>query len=156
MTKAQEQAKQEAIEHLKTVVKPGDTVYTILRSVSRSGMSRTVSAMVHLPDGPFDISGWAAKATGLTLDRDRLGVKMQGCGTDMGFELVYQLAWALFREGFGCVGEGCPSNDHSNGDRDYTPHMTDAERTGADGTLCTCHKEHMHSDPGYSLRQRWL
>jgi len=43
---------------------------------------------------------------------------------------------ALFSGGFTCPGKDCPSNDHSNGDRDYTPHM--------------------HTDPGYALRQRWL
>jgi hypothetical protein len=25
-------------------------------------------------------------------------------------------------EDFGCIGEGCPSADHLNGDYDYTPH----------------------------------
>jgi len=60
-----------------------------------------------------------------------------GAGMDMGYHVVYNLARTLFADGFACVGEGCPSNDHSNGDRDYTP-----------GRL--------HSDPGYALRHRWL
>lgn len=59
-----------------------------------------------------------------------------GCGMDVGFSLVYNLGWVLFPNGFECVGERCPSNDHSNGDRDYSPHH--------------------HSDGGYALRQRWL
>lgn len=75
---------------------------------------------------------------------------------DMGFWAVYQLSYGLFKGGFGCIGEGCPSNDHSNGDRDYTPHMSEADRMGADGELCNCHKDHMHNDGGYALKQRWL
>ena len=38
----QELDRQEAIEHLRTMLQPGDTVYTVLRNVSRSGMSRGI------------------------------------------------------------------------------------------------------------------
>lgn len=34
--------KEEAIQELRNILKPGDRVYTILRSVSRSGMSRCI------------------------------------------------------------------------------------------------------------------
>jgi hypothetical protein len=61
---------------------------------------------------------------------------MGGCGMDMGFAAVYGLSYALFGKGFECTGPNCPANDHSNGDRDYTPHM--------------------HSDGGYALKHRWL
>jgi hypothetical protein len=81
---------------------------------------------------------------------------------DMGFHLVYNLSYSLFPDGFGCIGRAedyrfhCPSNDHSNGDRDYTPHMSENERLGADGSLCTCHATHWHKDGGYALIQKWL
>lgn len=130
------QEKTEAIESLRKIVKPGDTVYTILRHVSRSGMSRSISVMVVEDGAPNDVSWLVAKAGLGRFDRNHDGVKVQGCGMDMGFHLVYNLAWTLYGNNFECVGEGCPSNDHSNGDRDYTPHK--------------------HSDGGYALRQRWL
>jgi hypothetical protein len=134
MSKATEKA--EAIERLRGMLKPGDTVYTILRHVSRSGMSRSISVVVVQDGVPFDVS-WAVAKAGLgRFDRDRDGVKVTGCGMDMGFHLVYNLAWTLYPDGFGCVGEHCPSNDHSNGDRDRTPHK--------------------HSDGGYALVHRWL
>ena len=133
---AKETERQEAIEKLRGMVKPGDTLYTILRHVSRSGMQRTIDVLVMTKDGPFSIAGWAAKAVRLPMDSDRWGVKVGGVGMDAGFELVYNLGYALFGNGWGCVGEGCPSNDHANGDRDYSPHA--------------------HSDGGYALRQRWL
>jgi hypothetical protein len=38
------------------------------------------------------------------------------------FTVVYALGAALFPGGFRCTGETCPSNEHTNGDRDYSPH----------------------------------
>lgn len=129
--------KQSSKEKLLELVKPGDTVYTILRHVSRSGMTRVIDLLVMSEESPRSMSHYAADLMGCRMDRDRWGVKIGGAGMDMGFHLVYSLSYCLFKEtGFGCIGEGCPSNDHSNGDRDYTPHM--------------------HSDPGYALKQRWL
>lgn len=128
--------KTEAVERLLDWVAPGDEVCTVLRHVSRSGMSRSVSPILLLEDGPFDASGFVARAVGEKFDRTNGGVKVGGCGMDMGFALVYDLARSLFPGGFECVGAGCPSNDHSNGDQDFSPHH--------------------HSDGGYALRQRWL
>jgi hypothetical protein len=90
------------------------------------------------------VSYLVARALGERIDRNNGGVKVSGCGMDMGFSLVYNLSHVLYPDGFTCTGEGspdvwgshCPSNDHSNGDRDYTPHD--------------------HRDGGYAIRHRWL
>lgn len=128
---AKEAARADAQAKLREWLKPGDTVYTILRSVSRSGMSRTIGVVLLQPDNRggtrplVDLHpNWlVSQAVGLRMSaKDRDGVVVGGCGMDMGFHLVYSLSASLFRDGFGCIGEGCPSNDHSNGDRDYTPH----------------------------------
>ena len=135
----QQSSKSEAKERLLELVKPGDTIYTILRHVSRSGMTRVIDLVILPADdknGPRSVVGHASRLLSMPLDRDRRGIKIGGCGMDMGFELVYQLSYALFKDGFECIGEDCPANDHSNGDKDYTPHK--------------------HSDPGYALRQCWL
>ena len=128
--------RQEAADKLRELVKPGDTVYTVLRHVSRSGMMRVIDPVLIRPDGPFSLAGWAAVLTDSPLDRDRWGVKMGGCGMDMGFSLVYEISHALFPEGFTCIGDRCPSNDHHNGDRNYSPHA--------------------HKEGGYALRHKWL
>lgn len=125
-----------AIETLRENVKPGDTVYTIVRHVSRSGMTRDISVLLMTDDGPWEVSGLVALAIGERRNRDNGGVRVGGCGMDMGFHIVYQLGHALFPDGFTCAGEGCRSNDHSNGDRDRTPHH--------------------HTDGGYALRHRWM
>lgn len=137
MTKQQEQEKQEAITKLRELLPPGSTVYTILRHVSRSGMSRSISLVIHTPEGPLDIDWLVRRVLGLTFDRNNAGLKVQGCGTDMGFHIVYELGYALWGKEWPCTGQQCPSNVHFNGDRDYTV-----------GRL--------HGDGGYCLRHRWL
>jgi hypothetical protein len=82
------------------------TVYTVLRSVSSSGMTRHISLKVAQGDDIYDITYLAAQAMGDKL-HDKQGyntIKVNGCGMDMGFHLVYSLASVLFageeREGY--------------------------------------------------------
>ena len=127
---------EQAKEYLKEYTQPGTTLYTILRQVSRSGMSRHISVLAPVKDGMYDITHLVAKVIGERRNQDDGGLVIGGAGMDMGFEVVYRLSQALYRDGFTCIGEKCPSNDHSNFDRDYTPHK--------------------HSSGGYALKQRWL
>lgn len=153
---AKEAAKAEACAKLREWIKPGDTVYTILRNVSRSGMSRDVSVVLikrdeHGNEYTLHPNWLVGAAIGARVKQGwNDAIVMRGCGTDMGFEIVYNLAYALWPEGFGCVGEGCPSNEHSNGDRDYTPHGFTA--SGCAGAMAN----HWHKTPGYALRHKWL
>ena len=142
-TAAKEREKQEAIEKLREWIKPGDTVHTILRHVSQSGMSRDISVVLIRPDGSTLHPDYAvAKATGYPLSKKE-GIRIGGCGMDMGFQLVYVLSRILYADSFYCVGKGkrsergCPSNDHVNGSTNYR-------------------KSHKHSDGGYALIQKWL
>lgn len=138
-TKAELAEREEARDRLREMLNPGDTVYTVLRHVSRSGMSREITMHVIEDGEPWWISGYAARAAGNRLG-PRDGVVVSGCGMDMGFALVYELSRALYPDGFGCIGKGCPANDHVNpGDRrdDYSP-------------------DHWHREGGYALRHRWL
>lgn len=157
MTKAQQSEQQEARETLRKLFPPGSRVGTILRHVSRSGMSRSISVVTQDSDGIQDVSYLVARALGDKIDRDRGGVKVGGCGMDMGFSLVYNLSATLYPEGFGCVGENrekrerCPSCDHNNGDRDYTPHgHRPPVYTGPESL------HHWHRDGGYALRHYWI
>lgn len=149
--------KQDAIDQLREQLSPGDTIRPVLRHVSKSGMTRHID-LLYLKDGQLtQISYAAAMAMGEKVNTgNHSGIKAEGCGMDMGFSLIYNLGRTLYPNGVGCSGEGCPSNDHSNGDRDYTPHKSEDERRGADGQLCKCHKDHMHSDGGYAFRCQWI
>lgn len=91
----------EALDYLRDILRPGQTVYCILRHVSRSGMQRVISLHVLFPNDPVirDISTTAARVLGLLNDSQRGGIKIGGCGMDMGFHLVYELGAALWPDG---------------------------------------------------------
>lgn len=72
----------------------GTTIYTILRHVSRSGMSRVICPVV-VVDGEIR---WVnlydeqdKKKFWHKWDRKEDGYRLSGCGMDMGFALVYDL-----------------------------------------------------------------
>jgi hypothetical protein len=104
MTKKQS-AKLEAIEKLRGWIKPGDTVYTILDNVSRSGMSRAIRVVVPYTrdDGTIDHLH-PNYAVGTALDRkhwkrnghEQDALVIGGAGMDMGFALVYELSEKLY------------------------------------------------------------
>ena len=136
--KATKQQKADALARLHELIKPGDTVYTVLDHVSRSGMLRLIRLIVIVKNEPIDISSYADDLLGWGYRDGALVVT--GCGMDEGFHAVYSLSSLLYADGFRCIGEGCPSNDHSNGDpRGYSTSKT-----------------HIHRDGGYALRQSWL
>ena len=131
---------EKAREELLQVLKPGDTVYTILRHVSQSGMMRHIDVIVlgHgrvLPSEdirPLYYNYAVSKILGRKRT-DSGSLKVGGCGMDMGFSIVYGMGRALWPDGFDCIGKNCPANDHANGDD-------------------VAH----HEDGGYALRQQWL
>lgn len=131
-----EEKRQKNLEYLRSVLPPGSYVYTVLRSVSRSGMSRVIDCFRIGDDGPVWIAPAVASVTRSRLSNKHQGIHMGGCGMDMGFALVNELAYYLYPNGFECTGEKCPSNDHVNGDRNYEPHH--------------------HKSGGYALVHRWL
>lgn len=92
----QEQAK----KHLRTMLKPGMTVSTILNHCSSSGMSRSISAVIANKKGEIiKLDYWIAQAKGEHIDEKHGGLKMSGCGMDMGFALVYSLGQMLWPNG---------------------------------------------------------
>lgn len=90
----------EAIKALREWIKPGDTVYTSVVSVSRSGMSRKIKVFVIRKGEIFNISWHVAKTTERRFDRDSDSVIVNGAGMDMGFELVYTLSSVLYPKGY--------------------------------------------------------
>jgi hypothetical protein len=127
----------EALAYLREILKPGDTVSCVLRHVSRSGMSRRIDFYKSEGGEMLYLTGRIAHVLDMRVsDASGGGLVVGGCGMDMGFSVVYNLSSALYPQGFTCIGERCPSNDHNNGDRDHTPHH--------------------HQSGGYAMRCRWL
>lgn len=124
LTKAQRAEREEAIATLRKWCPPGATVYTVLDHVARSGMSRAIRLVVPYTreDGSIDHvhPNWAAgRVLGLRHwrrhGREQDALVIGGCGMDMGFHLVYELAASIYRDGYACLGAGkCPSPYHVN------------------------------------------
>lgn len=94
----------DAIKDLRKMLKPGATVYTVLRHVSASGMSRSISLVIPSKDHNgkpciTDITWLCAQSNGSIIDERHSGIKIGGCGMDMGFQLVYNLGLRLWPKG---------------------------------------------------------
>ena len=133
--KAKEQI--EAVEELRELVKPGAVVYTVLRHVSRSGMSRAIDLYIidqnHYTGKPGlrRITYAVSKALDYKYSDNHDALIVGGCGMDMGFSVVYNLGGVLYPEGW------------------------TREEGGSYGRHTAQVGEH-DKDGGYSLRQEWL
>jgi len=105
MPKVSKAERDEAIARLKEFLKPGDTLYTIIRQVSSSGMSRVIGVLHITPDPSEqepnrlrirDYSMLAARALEWRYNDKHDGVSVGGCGMDMSFHLVSTLSRLLF------------------------------------------------------------
>jgi len=103
MTKKQQ--KQESYDYAKKqlleyFVTEGDTIYTVLRSVAPSGMSRTMSLKVAKNGKILDLTYYASVVLDYPLVEvnGSRAIRVGGCGMDMGFHAVYSLSRVLFRD----------------------------------------------------------
>ena len=85
-------------EILRKLLKPGQTVWTLIRSVAPSGMSRKVSVFIVDEGRIRDISWNAAHAIGYSVNEHH-EVRVHGCGFDAGYEIVHNLGAALWPNG---------------------------------------------------------
>lgn len=131
MRKKPTEEKNAALAALQKYCKPGTTIYTILRHVARSGMSRCIDLYVYRNNQPVRLSGLVAAVLGMTLDKKWTAINVGGCGMDMGFHLVMNLSYAL--HGHKSKGDGIEADEMG---APFTP------RIG-------------HYRAGYSLRHQW-
>ena len=125
----------EAIKNLRKRIRPGMTVYTVLRHVSRTGMTRGIDVYLVKKSTHVWITGYVGKAIGCPQSmkdwQQSKVLRISGCGSDMGFEVVYNLGRVLFPQGF-------------------VPEK--AKKHGRNGTPDT----ELDTDGGYSLNHKWL
>ena len=143
----------EAIEKLRKFINPGDTVFTKLNHVSKSGMMRVIDVFVIKDNEPLRFSWSVADAIGATYDRKHEGVKVTGCGMDMGFAIVYDMGRVMFPDGFGIEG------NYPNGSkgRPTTKEMAaKAIEIGATFRGRNGDSSGWDNDGGYALNHRWL
>lgn len=81
--------KTEATQELRNILKDinTDTIYTVIRHVSASGMQREISVKMIDAGRIIHLDYLVSTATGKKLGKHG-GIVMKGCGMDMGFALV--------------------------------------------------------------------
>lgn len=94
-TKAKDERRAEALAYLRKLLRPGDRVYTVLRHVSSSGMSRRIDLYYICRNEPVYLTGYVAAAMDERVHRDG-GMTVGGCGMDMDFHVVHSLGYALW------------------------------------------------------------
>jgi hypothetical protein len=91
--------KQQAIDSLKNIfnLMPPEkrVIYCVLRSVSKSGMSRVIDFYTIENDKPQYLSGLIRMALGYRMAKNG-GLVVGGCGMDMGFHVVYTVASVIY------------------------------------------------------------
>jgi len=150
-----------AIEQLRALLKPGDTVYCVLRSVSRSGMSRNISFFIQ---DHTCIDVYIHDALSYSFAKSGSGLCVGGCGMDMGFAVVYDLGMKLFPDGFGVPCSFCGLRPTSKADASYLRNPANAAAEamhGNDDHVCEYFGRNgdpsgWDNDGGYALKQRWL
>jgi len=104
----------EWLQEMRAEIKPGDTIITVLRGVSASGMSRHIDVYrFYVKNGKVRrdwLSPRVAAVCGFTFDDKKECLRVSGCGMDMGYHVVYSLSRVLFTDGF-TDSSGWLSND---------------------------------------------
>lgn len=123
-----------AVKKLREYCTPGTKVYTALKKVSSSGMSRHISLYVATLDAGKpaiqDITYLVARALDYRRDEKDGGLIVGGCGMDMGYHLVNSLSYCL--------------------------HGMESKGKGQTGQV---YREDINSEnyhAGYSLQHEWL
>ena len=125
-----------ARRQLLSILSPGMCVHTILRSGSEQGKSKRISIILLQNDNYLYLTVCVATMMGLGLDAYRMEARVKGNMIAAGYTLIRNLSSNLWPDGFTCSGNGCPSQEHREGDRYFEPHH--------------------HADSANALRQMWL
>lgn len=88
----------EARVRLLRILKPGDTVWCVLRKVASTGMSRQIDFYVIVDNEPLWLSGRIASLLDYRQAKSE-ALMVSGCGMDMGFHVVYETGAALWPDG---------------------------------------------------------
>lgn len=89
----------EASKWLRSNVKPGSTIYCVLRHVSSSGMNRRISFFVIRKGVLICMDYYMAIIGVANRSKNHDGLTVSGCGMDMGFHCVYSLEMAMWPKG---------------------------------------------------------
>jgi hypothetical protein len=80
-----------AKDQLISLLSETDTIYTVLRSVSKSGLSRVISFHIVYRGAIIDLNYYIGAVLDYKPSKARGGLRVKGCGMDMGFHAVTSL-----------------------------------------------------------------
>lgn len=78
----------------------GETIYTVLRHVSRTGMTRWISVFAIRGGDLVNITRYVSEVTHFKYDDRRDALRVHGAGMDVGFHVVYELSYQLYDSGY--------------------------------------------------------
>jgi hypothetical protein len=77
----------------------GDTIYGIVKSVSASGMSRTIKFYTIKDNRPVFLTWSIGQLLGYKMKEDGT-IRVSGVGMDMIFKVVYDLGYVVYSDGY--------------------------------------------------------
>ena len=135
-------------------IQPGDTIYTTIMHVSKSGMTRDIKITLIRNNNPLDISYAVADLLDYKIKNN--GVRIRGAGMDMGFALIYDLSRRLFPSGFGLPCDNCTIRPIIPTDADTNCEATVNEAGSHKFYGRNGDESGWDTDGGYALNHRWL
>ena len=163
--KVTNEQREQAKAKLREWLPPGSTVWTVLRHVSSSGMTRDISPVIVVDGKPADISYWVNQL-GIGTQGRNGGVRLGGAGMDMGFHLVYSLSYSLYQGGFDCLthepGESVGDYDADGNLKGMVVQLGERRADAPEYGGCPANDHsnrnpvYHHSDGGYALKHEWL
>jgi hypothetical protein len=97
--------KEAARNALLEMLKPNTTIYSIVRSVANSGMSRTIDFYAIQDNRPVYLSGYISDLLDLPRSKASGALRITGAGMDMCFATVYETSRKLFNDGYSLKSE---------------------------------------------------
>ena len=87
----------DAKDRLLSLLDPGSTVHVVIRSISHSGMSRTMDFFVIRDNELVYLSGYLSTLLKMRRATNN-ALRVTGCGMDMAFAVVSDLSRVLFND----------------------------------------------------------
>lgn len=88
--------KNAALETLKEILKEGDTVYGIVKNVSKSGLSRVMRFYVIKENAPIRLTWLVGELLGARYSDKFEGIVIRGCGLDVYADTVFRVSNKVF------------------------------------------------------------
>lgn len=100
--KPTQEKRKTALAYLRRVLRPGKTVYFLVRSRSKSGMSKRLDFFTLHKGVLVPLTGWFSWVLDIPMgfNAPRDGLIIKGCGFDPGFHTVYNIGRTLWPKGF--------------------------------------------------------